>query len=184
MSSGPRRHWLVFALVMAALTIATLAVHGAGTWYRRPFAGILLDPDGTVSSLGLPSWDGFQQGLRYPDQVISVDGIDLSVGPGRPYRAAAWDRAIEAASGRESIPVVVRTASGERALALRITPFEPLAFWVDAGGLVAIGLLYVVGAVVALAASPRGRLARTFAKATLFGALFLLTLFDYHTTRS
>src|SRR5262249_43675335 len=48
---------------------------------------------------------------------------------------------------------------------------------------IAIALLYVTGALIALAVSPRGRLARTFAKTTLFAAAFLFTLFDFHTTR-
>ena len=42
----------------------------------------------------------------------------------------------------------------------------------------------LVGAgVIALLASPSGRLSRTFAFTALWYALFLFTLFDYHTSR-
>ena len=175
---------LLIALTLAAIAIGAVALHGASSWYERPFAGILLDPDGVVSSFGLPTWDGFQQGLRYPDQVIAIDGEDLSRAPGSP--GAVWNRAVDraAAAGRGAVHARVRTSSGERELDLRISPFDPAAFWLDGFGLIGIGALYVGAALLALGASPKGRLARTFAKTSLLTALFLFTVFDYHTTRT
>ncbi len=159
---------------------------GAASWYRRPFAGVLVDPDGRVSSFGLPGWDGIRKGLRYPDTILSIDGDELRPPrDGRTYRATTWDRAVDAAAraGRDHVHVRVRTASGVRDLDLAITELDPLAFWVDGGGLIAIGALYVLAALIALGASPEGKLARAFAKTALFAACFLFTVFDYHTTR-
>src|SRR6185437_5990840 len=173
----------LFAIVAFAICPLRDAIH----CYGRPFAGILVDPDGLVSNLGLPTWDGFRQGLRYPDQILSVDGHELVADAGGGYRARVWDRAIEAAASatppRETVHVRARTPEGERELDLRISSLDPAAFWLNGIATIAIALLYVAGAFIALAASPRGHLARTFAKTTLLAALFLLTLFDYHTTR-
>lgn len=186
MSNRPQRHWLLIALVIATVSVATVAVRGQRTWYGRPFAGILVDPDGVVSSFGLPSWDGFEKGLRYPDRILEVDGKPLLHPEPRAYRADVWARAVSEAAreGRTSVHVLARTASGEREIDLAISAFEPVAFFSIAAAPVAIAVLYVLGALLAIAASPQGRLARTFAKATLFGALFLFTVFDYHTSRA
>lgn len=186
--STPSKHhrWLV-AFAVAILAFAMVPLRDAIRWYGHPFAGILIDPDGQVSSFGLPTWDGFRQDLGYPDVILVVDGQELSAHAPRSYRAEVWDRAIEAAVRADPprATVHVRTSRGgaERELDLRISPLDPLAFWLTGAAPIGIALLYAAGALVALAASPRGRLSRTFAKTTLLAALFLLTLFDYHTTR-
>lgn len=186
MSTTPRYHQRLVAAAFAILVFAIFPLRGAVSWYGHPFAGILVDPDGQVSSFGLPTWDGFRQGLRYPDQILEVDGHALSVPPGGRYRAEVWDRAVEAAARRGHATVHARVATevGERWVDLTISPLDPLAFWLNGGVSIALALLYATGALIALAVSPRGPLARTFAKATLFAALFLFTLFDYHTTRA
>jgi len=157
------------------------------TWYERPFAGVLVDPDGVVSSIGLPSWDGLRKGLQYPDSIIAVDGEVIPASNTGPfdYRARVWDRAIERAAreGRTKVHVQASTVDGPREIDLAISRFDPLAWWLHAGGMFLIGFLYVLAALVAFGASPQGKLSRTFAKTTLFAALFLFTLFDYHTTR-
>jgi signal transduction histidine kinase len=185
MLTPSKRHRALVAIAVLTVAFAMLPVRAAIGWYAHPFAGILVDPDGLVSSFGLPTWDGFQQGLNYPDQILAVDGHELTVDGG--YRAAAWDRAVAAAAaeGRPGVHVRVRARTGEeRELDLKISRLEPIAFWLNGGAPIGIALLYVTGALVALAVSPRGRLSRTFAKTTLFAALFLFTIFDYHTTRT
>jgi signal transduction histidine kinase len=180
-----RQPRLIAALALAGLVFALFSLRHAVRWYAHPFGGILLDPDGQVSSFGLPAWDGFRQGLQYPDQILEVDGRPLVVPPGGSSRAETWDRAVEAAAraGHPTVHVRAHTSGGDRELDLRIDRLDPIAFWMIGGLPIAIALLYGTGAVVALLASPKGRLARTFAKTTLLAALFLLTLFDYHTTR-
>ncbi|XXX80932.1 ATP-binding protein [Sorangium sp. So ce134] len=154
------------------------------SWYERPFPGVLVDPDGVVSSLGLPSWEGFQKGLRFPDRVVEVNGWRLESTAGR-YRASTWDAAIEQAA-REGQPTVrarVETGEGVRDVELALVPFDPLAWWFYAGGLMVVASLYVGAALIALSASPRGKLARAFATAALFTALFQFSIFDYHSSR-
>lgn len=176
---------ILIPLLIAAIAVSTVALCEAITWYERPFAGVLVDPEGTVSSLGLPSWAGFRQGLRYPDQILAADGDSLGQVPGEPP-ARAFDRAVDRAAraGRATVHVRARTAGGVREIDLVITPFTRVAWWIYGACTFVIGLLYVLAAVVALYASPGGRLPRTFAKAAILAALFLFTLFDFHTTRS
>ncbi|WP_437562373.1 ATP-binding protein [Sorangium sp. So ce542] len=154
------------------------------SWYERPFPGVLVDPDGVVSSLGLPSWEGFQKGLRFPDRVVEVNGWRLESTEGR-YRASTWDAAIEQAAreGQRSVHARVETAEGVRDVELSLVPFDPLAWWFYAGGLMVVASLYVGAALIALSASPRGKLARAFATAALFTALFQFSIFDYHSSR-
>ncbi len=144
-------------LVIAAIAISTLALCEASTWYDRPFAGILVDPEGTVSSLGLPTWDGFRQGLRYPDQILAVDGVALDASPREPP-ADAFNRAVDhaARAGHAAVHVRARAAAGERALDLAISPFPRLAWWLIGASSFVIGLLYVFAAAVALHGSPVG----------------------------
>jgi signal transduction histidine kinase len=181
---APRSSITVRALAIAAVCLAVLAVQGAVRWYGRPVAGFLVNPDGTVSSIGTPTWDGIRQGLRFPDRIVSVDGVELRSARGT-YRASAWDEAVASAAqaGRDHVTAVVSSDQGVRSYALRIDPIDPLAWWLYGGGMIFLGGLYVVAALVALHASPRGALARTFAKFALVGALFFFTFFDSHTTR-
>ena len=192
MLTPSRRYWGLATAAIAIVAFALLSLREAISWYGHPFAGVLVDPDGLVSSFGLPTWDGFRQGLHYPDVILAVDGSDLdagdgvAAGPDRPFRAEVWDRSVATAArlGHPTVHVRARTAEGRvRELDLRISTLDPLAFWLNGAVNLVIALLYGAGALIALAASPRGPLARTFAKTTLFAALFLLTLFDYHTTR-
>ncbi|WP_437839492.1 ATP-binding protein [Sorangium sp. So ce1153] len=178
------RRWLLAAVVIAALVLGGSGIRNALSWYERPFPGVLVDPDGVVSSLGLPSWEGFQKGLRYPDRVIEVNGWRLESAAGR-YRASIWDAAVEQAAreGQRSVRARVETAEGLRDVELGLVPLDPLAWWFYAGGLMVVGSLYVGAALIAMSASPRGKLARAFAAAALSTALFQFTLFDYHSSR-
>ncbi|WP_437736949.1 ATP-binding protein [Sorangium sp. So ce1335] len=171
-------------VVIAALVLGGFGMRNALSWYERPFPGVLVDPDGVVSSVGLPSWEGFQKGLRYPDRVVAVNGWRLESTAGR-YRASTWDTAVEQAAreGRRTIHARVETRDGLRDVELTLTPFDPLAWWFFAAGLIVVASLYVGAALIALTASPRGKLARAFAGTALFCALFLFTLFDYHSSR-
>ena len=114
-----RRRWAFYIAMIG--TVAVMAVIGlnATSNYRRPFPGVLVDADGVVSSLGLPSWPGFQEGLAYPDRIVSVAGRDLRDRPGA-VRARALDDEVQrvgrtAPSRRASRPRGPRLAIGASA---------------------------------------------------------------------
>ncbi|MGH7296630.1 MAG: ATP-binding protein, partial [Polyangiaceae bacterium] len=102
------------------------------------------------------------------------------------FPAAAWDRAVDdaVARGRASVHVRVRAATGERELDLRLGPLDAASWWVYAGTTLFMAVLYSLAAFLALSSSPRGPLARAFAKFALLAAAFFMTVFDAHTTRT
>ena len=180
-----RSRWLVTLLAAIATIIAALAVNNAARWYDHAFAELLVDPDGVVSGIGAPSWEGMRQGLRFPDRVLEADGEPLSRGSGS-YPARIFDRAIDRAAreGRRTIDVTVATSAGVRSITLPIRRFGAVSWWLVGGVLFIAAALYVLSALTALYASPRGPLARTFAKTAFAAALFLFTLLDVQTTRA
>jgi signal transduction histidine kinase len=173
------------AIVVVAMCVATVAIRNAANWYAHPFPGVLVTSDGNVSSIGMPTWSGIGQGLRFPDHFLSIDDVPVAPEHG-DYAARAWDRAVNDAfvRGAPSVHARVVTAKGERELDLRMASLDAASWWLYGGTLIFIGLLYALAAVTALITSPKGPLARTFSKFALAVAGFTLTLFDAHTTRT
>jgi signal transduction histidine kinase len=137
-----------------------------------------------VSSVGMPTWDGRAQGLAYPDQVISVDGRDLTAG-GIADGPKLWNQAVLDAEHRaaQKVHARVRTKAGEREVDLRIDRIEPALWWLYGGGLVFTGGLYIIAALTAISASPRGKLARAFAKFAVITGVYYFAFFDSYTSR-
>jgi signal transduction histidine kinase len=175
----------VWILGLVAVTVAAMGLHHAIRWYDRPVGGVLLNQDLEVTGFGMPEGDGAAQGLMYPDRVIAVDGVDLSKLRGSSA-TEAWDRAVESADrshvGRVKVRVLTR--AGQRDLELRIGRLEPATWWMYGGGGIFIGGLYVVAALTALTASPRGALSGAFGRYALLTGLFLFTFFDAFTSHA
>jgi signal transduction histidine kinase len=175
-------------LVVLAAAATLLAISGAGAVrsYGHPLAGVFVDSELVVSSVGWPSWSGVTAGLRYPDRVVSIDGADVSAASGAPLadRRATWERAVEAGA-REHREVHLEVSTSRdgspamRGYDLAVVPFDGGAWWTQAASLIFAAFLYVVAGLVAMATNPSGRLARAFAKTAFFAALFLVTSVDW-----
>lgn len=185
MSSVWMGRFAAVAMAILALGVQTAALSGALDWFGRVTPKVLVDPDLLVSDIGLPDWEGPREGLRFPDRVSAVEGSELHPLHGE-LRARAFDRAIAeaAALGRPSVRLRVEREGKELETHLVLAPLEPIAWWLWAGAMFLLAWLYVGTALVALVTSPTDRLARTFAKTAGFCAMFLLALFDFHTTRA
>jgi signal transduction histidine kinase len=183
--AAPKGSPVVWAIAAVAICATAIALTRAVQWYGHPFPGVLVTSDGNVSSIGMPTWNGIQDGLRFPDHIESIEGVPLAASH-RKFRAATWDGQVEAAASRGQSSVHVRVATGdhERDLDLRLSRLDPASWWLYGGTMIFMGTLYAVAALVALSTSPHSPLARTFAKFGLLAALFLVTFFDAHTTRS
>jgi signal transduction histidine kinase len=179
-----RRIFLAWAIALLGTCVGATGLQQAVLWFDHPFAGVLITPQGIVSSIGLPTWSGIEQGLRFPDRPLSIDGLDLTASHGQ-QGARIWDRTVDEAAGRGSPTVAVRvsTASGERDVELRVTRIDSTSWWLYSGGMIFTGGLWLLAAVIA-AGTSSGGLARTFAKAATLAALYLFTFFDAHTTRT
>ena len=185
MESRPLQlRWPVALMAIFALGVLGVAIRDAVGFHNAPIAGVWLEPDGGVSDAGLPSWDGVRKGLRFPDRILEVDGVDLAQRSPGEYRAAVFDRAVVRASqeGRSSVHVKVQTAEGMRELDLLIERLGSLVWWTYGGILYFGGALYIAAAVIALTVG-RGALTRAFAKLAFVTALVCFTIFDVHTAR-
>jgi signal transduction histidine kinase len=171
--------WILGTLV---LVIATVALRNAVSWYERPFPGVLVDPAGLVSNISMPGWETERLSLRFPERIRATGGERSS--PGSRAWVEAWDAAVVSASGSKVLSAEADSGSTRRRVELAIRPLEPLAWWAYAGGALLGGLLYAGAGLVSLRASPRGLLARAFAKFAITGGVFLLCLFDAHTSRT
>jgi signal transduction histidine kinase len=183
-SLSQRRSLTAWVIVIIATCVGAVAFQQAVRWYQHPFAGVLITPQGIVSSIGLPSWSGIEQGLRFPDRPVSIDGVTLAHARGG-YPGRTWDRAVDDATstGHRSIHVRFATEGGEREIDLRLERLDSTSWWLYGGGTIFTGALYALAAIIA-ARTSSGALARTFAKAATLASLYLFTFFDVHTTRT
>jgi signal transduction histidine kinase len=180
-ASGPRVTPALVALAILTAGIFGIAARDALHWYDRPIPGILADPGGAISSLGLPSWEGKRLGLKFPSRIAPV-GEEVP-NDGSRARVAAWDRAVAAARSKPHIDAMVETEAQRSVVRLPMAPLEPFAWWVYAGSSLIGGALYTGAGLIALWASPRGSLSKAFTKFALTGGLFLMSMFDVHTER-
>jgi signal transduction histidine kinase len=176
----PSQRSLLAAWVIALVgaTVGAISLQQAVRWYQHPFPGVLITPQVIVSSIGLPTWSGIEQGLRFPDRPLSIDGIGVQ-------DVKTWDRAVDDATrnGATSVHVRFDTAGGERDVDLRLERLDSVSWWLYGGMMIFTGGLWTLAAIIA-ASTSSGGLARTFAKAATLGALYIFTFFDAHTTRT
>lgn len=169
------------------LEIAAAAILGAsamGAWqsYGRPFPSLFYDPFGDFSIVHLPDWGTAALGVEGEDQIVSVDGRGVR---GVGSAARAIEREVHAARGRGAEAVTLEIQRGERTFevraSLRSIGLEELWwFW---GLYVAAGALMLWSGLTAyrLARRRPGALAHLGLSVSAF--VFLVTFFDYHTTR-
>lgn len=170
--------------MVAAVVLTGLASWSAWSALGAPFPSFFVDPYGFYSTVELPGW-GLDERAR-PERVISVEGVPLGekVAFG-DFPADRLKRSLVEvrAHGRTSAVLTVekgglrvQSAYPLRAVGVR----EVWSFF----GMYALSGWFVLwsGAVVALIARRRegGRAYSFWAVGTF---LFLITLFDYHTTR-
>lgn len=171
-------------LAAALLSVAAVATFGALGAYGRPVAGAMIDASGQISSVGPRDWDAKGQGFGFPDRVLAVDGRELDQRPG--FVAREWDRRVAeaAATGKTHLDVVVVTAAGqERRARFAIHRLAGAAWWLFAAMSIVTGLLWSGTGLIALWAAPSSPLARATAQIGVCIGLFMLTIFDAHTSR-
>ena len=162
--------------------VAAVALRNAALWYDRPIPGVLIDPSGSISNIGLSHWAGKRLGLKFPQRITPLGANETGIGG--KERVSVWNRAVVEAEGHGYLEAVVTDEHRRQVVRLELRPLEPLAWWVYAGSCIIAGLLYAGAGLTALWASPSGRLARAFAWFAMSFGLFLITLFDAHTERA
>jgi hypothetical protein len=81
MKNKEKVSWYIFyglSAVMVVTTLVTLTL--ATSWINKPFAGFLIYKFPYVGSFGIPSWPGYEAGLRFLDRIVAVDGHRIESG--------------------------------------------------------------------------------------------------------
>lgn len=163
--------------MVALVLIASLA---AATSYGRPFPSLFVDPFGDFSVVYLPDWSVAGAGV-VPSEPVRADPSPATSALG----GAALDDAVAdaAAAGRESIDLVVGSPAATRRLVMPLRAIGAAEiFWFFVLYLLMAGVLLWSGVAVVLVAGRRVGARAYFALAAV-GFVFLVTFFDYHTTR-
>ncbi|HEX9621190.1 MAG TPA: ATP-binding protein [Polyangiaceae bacterium] len=166
---------LLLLCVIALALVETVRSYGA------PNAGLLVDPSGAISGIGLRE---HELGLHFPHRIVEANGHPLVSASG-DAPASVFDREVEraAAQGHRTLRVLIDKGNRIEPHTLRIRPLAPSVWWSYGAALILSGALFAGAGVVALGVNPKGQLARAFARFALSTGLFLVTLFDFHTTR-
>jgi signal transduction histidine kinase len=180
-ANGPRVTFAFAVLATFVLVVTGVAIRDGIRWYDRPIAGLLVEAGGSVSAVGLQAWAGKELGLKYPDRISPFPGRE---GGGGRARAREWDEAVARVPPGGSIDAVVERGGRRFVVRLPVTRLSPLHWWLYAGSFLISGLVYSCAGLLALWASPRGQLARTFALFAISAGAFLLSIFDSHTERT
>lgn len=168
MFSAVRRPWSAYAIAAIVCVVGVIAAEGAAGWYERVTLPVLLGPRLVVSDVAAGDRIESRQGLRFPDRVVAIDGM-------------AVDRLPQRFSNESLVRVEVETRTGRRTATFAAKPLPNLAWWVHGAGSIALGVLYVIMAVIAVSASPEGKLARILFAFALLAALFAFSHFDFAT---
>ena len=109
------------ALVAAAVAITMLVLtpFWAMRWYRLPFLGALFETNNVVSSVNVKGWPATEQGVKYLDRLVALNGEKLT-------SVRDFER-IMSANGYAPIQASFTRPDGEE-YSLEITPIHfPLA---------------------------------------------------------
>ena len=109
------------ALVAASVAIAMLVLtpFWAMRWYRLPFLGALFETNNVVSSVNVKGWPATEQGVKYLDRLVALNGERLT-------SVREFER-IMSANGYTPIQATFIRPDGEE-YSLEITPIHfPLA---------------------------------------------------------
>jgi signal transduction histidine kinase len=165
---------LFLVLVIGPLLIAA---YSALQVARLPFPGLLAEPSYIVNDSGNPAWTGYAAGLRFPDQIVALDGQPLS----RPTSlfAAMVDHQVgdvvrltardPYGGGELTVAVRLMAAPGEVLLNFFLLPYL-------------VGVLYLAIGFWVVLTRRKGGVGVVFALLCAFVALVLGLFFDLYTT--
>ena len=168
----------VATLVFAGL-FGAVALVDALTWQSQPYAGVLttstLVIDGSDSLSGT-AWPGIAAGLRPGDRISAFNGIPLPT----MDAAAALASTLDGLNSGELVSI--STAASPNPFSYTLAPFSTADFLVFFGAPFASGLALLIAGIVLAALRPNAPLALTTVITLAFASVFMMTLFDLHTS--
>ncbi len=187
-TDGVRRaesRWRVILLAVgfALAVLVIFAGRNARRSRGRAFAGLLTDPYGAFSAVHWPGWQSESLPLRFPDQLVAVDGEPVVGRVGSPVARWISTRIAELQrTGQTRTRLTFETGKGEITVerGIRTLGIDEIVFFFGLYALVALFVFWSGVAVMMLAW--RQPAAKAYATWTLGTFVFLVTFFDYHTT--
>jgi signal transduction histidine kinase len=174
----------VFLVVSFALVILVIfAGRNARRSLGRPFAGLLTDPYGAFSAVRWPEWQAESLPLRFPDQLVAINGEPVAGRAGSPVVRWISARFAELQrTGQTRTRLTFETGKGEVTIerGIRTLGINEIVFFFGLYALVALFVFWSGVAVMMLAW--RQPAAKAYATWALGTVVFLVTFFDYHTT--
>ncbi|MDO9018264.1 MAG: ATP-binding protein [Deltaproteobacteria bacterium] len=182
-SSPLTRPWLIGFILVGSLSL--LAAFSAWRSVGISHPALFVDPYLCFSAVGLPSWRLDETRLRFPDRLISVDGVPIA--PGRhpeAYPSRALQRRIASAEAARARTVLLRfdrsgTVIEARRPIFHIGVADVVIFFGLYNG---VGLLLLWSAVVIVLMAGRRPAGAAYGVMATALSVFMVSFFDYHST--
>jgi class 3 adenylate cyclase len=165
------RRSLVLLCLLMVLVVAAIATRNAMSWIGRPFVGFLVNERLVLGNIGQYHWTGSKAGLRWPDQVVAVNGS--------PVRSMAeLQAAVRAAGVGGAVTYTVDREGSRREVTVRTMRFDAVDVFMTFGLTALSGLGYMLIGVVVFVLKPDTRATSAFVAACFFLSLFAIVSFD------
>lgn len=166
----------VFALLVAVhLGVGTFCLVDATGWIGQAFPGFLVNERMVVNGMGRYGWTGTQQGLRYPDTILSANGQPV---------ANTHDLGRVVHGVPVGTPVVYEILRGSRIVEVAV-PTMRFSAWdlaMVAGVLSLLGLVYLVIGAVVFVLKPDTLVSWSFSLLAFAVSMYSFTAFDVGAT--
>jgi signal transduction histidine kinase/putative methionine-R-sulfoxide reductase with GAF domain len=115
--------WIVLIYQAVAVVIFGISVFVGVNWLRNPFPGGFFEQtmvlNGSDTREAGKHWALYKQGFKIGDQLVSVNGNPVSNG-------RDLERVLSSLQVEQSVPVVMRTAGGERTVDVTLQPLSSI----------------------------------------------------------
>ncbi|MDP3209036.1 MAG: hypothetical protein Q8M65_07795, partial [Rhodoglobus sp.] len=175
--------WLIGFILAGSLSL--LATFSAWRSVGISHPALFVDPYLCFSAVGLPSWRLDETRLRFPDRLISVDGVPVAPeGGSDPYPSRALQRRIASAAAARARTVVLRFDRAGTVIEVRRPIFhiglpDVVIFFGLYNG---VGLLLLWSAVVIVLTAGRRPAGAAYGVMATSLSVFMVSFFDYHST--
>lgn len=176
---GPRTYeWACVALAFSLMAVASLAaLRSLGT----PVPSCFFDPYGELSAVYVPGWGAERWRVAAATRLRAIDGVALTAERPADRADEIFDRVASAyAAGRTTVDLELGSDDARRA-PIRTLGGTTVALFFGAYAIMGGCLLWSGLLVLRVAGRREG--ARAYAIACGVGFVFLVTFYDYHTTR-
>ncbi len=69
-----------YGLIAVMVAVSVISFVNALSWVNKPFGGFLIYHPPYVGSMSIGDWPGRQAGLKFHEQVVSIDGEPIIQG--------------------------------------------------------------------------------------------------------